>query len=117
MPLGEKRHHAAEVADVAPHVAAVGLEIEDGVGHELAGAVKGDVPSPPALVERDAQPGARRRVGEHVRALGAAPERDDRLVLEEEQRVADLAGGCAPGRVCLAARGLRRTRRVRARTR
>ncbi len=82
-------HHARQIAHVAPHVAAVGVEIEDRIGHELPGAVKGDVASPARLVQIDAEllePAARQ---EHVLLVGAAPEGHDRLVLEEEQRVAD----------------------------
>ena len=108
----EERHHAPEVAHVAPHVAAIGLEIEDGVGHELAGAVVGDVAAPPGLVEGDAEPPARGLVGEDVRRLGAAPERDDRVVLEEEERVADRPPGRAPRRAAPGARARRRSGRA-----
>ena len=39
----ERDHHAPEIAHVAANVAAIGLQIEDGVGHELSGRVVGDV--------------------------------------------------------------------------
>ena len=51
----ERDHDAREVANVAAHVAAVGLQVEDGVRHELPGTVVGDVPSPPRLVDVDAE--------------------------------------------------------------
>ena len=82
--FGERDHHLAEIAHVATHVAAIGLEIEDRVRHELPGPVVGDVPSPARFDHVHAGT-------EHVLFLRAAPERDDGIVLEQEQRVADLA--------------------------
>ena len=89
--LRQRDHHAAEVPHVLADVAAVGLQVQDWVGHELAGGVVRDVAAAAGLEVVDPQPGARLFRREDVLRMGAAAERDDRIVLEEEERVADLA--------------------------
>jgi hypothetical protein len=91
----EPDHHLREVAHVPAHVAAIRAEVDDGVGHELAGAVVGHVAAAARLGVVDAEPRARRLVDEHVRLFGAAAHRDHRVVLEEEHGVAD--GALEPG--------------------
>ena len=54
--------HLLEIADVAMHVAAIGLQVDDRVADDLAGAVVGDVAAAPGLVDLDrrARPAPRR---------------------------------------------------------
>ena len=82
-------HHATEIAHVAAHVAPIGLEVQDGVRDELPWAVEGHVAPAPGLVELDAEARARSLVQEDVLAFGAAPQRDHRRVLQEQDRVGD----------------------------
>ena len=82
-------HHFFDVPHVAVHVAPVGPQIDDGVPHDLPGPVIGHVPPAAGLVDVDAesrQPlGSREDVGAPAVALDA--ERDDRGMLQEQQRV------------------------------
>jgi hypothetical protein len=84
-------HHARQIADVAPHVAPLGAKIEDRVRHELTRTVIGDVAAAPRFLEVDAEGFEARAGGEHVLRLRRAAEGDDRLVLEQEERVAHVA--------------------------
>ncbi len=62
-------------------------EVHHRVGHDLAGPVVGDVPSPVGLVDLEALEGKPLRRGHHVRAIGSPAQRQDRRVLEEEEPV------------------------------
>ncbi len=87
----QRDHHAREVAHVAPHVAAIGAQVENGVRHELPRRVVGRVAAPRRLVERHAQRREAFARGEHVGDVGGAAEGDRGRVLEKQERVADAA--------------------------
>ena len=80
-----------EIAHVAVHVTAVGLEIEDRISHDLAGTVVGDVAAPAGFVDVD--PPLRQLVGARQNmtapAVAADAEREHGRVLEKEQHVVD----------------------------
>ena len=57
----DANQHLLEIAHVAMHVAAIGLQVEDRIADDLAGAVVGDVAAAPGLVDLDAA--RRQRVG------------------------------------------------------
>jgi len=88
----ERAHDRAEIGDVAADVAAIGLEVDDRVRHELTRPVIRDVAAAPGFEERDALRRALLGADDDVLALRAAAEGDDGVVLEEEQRIADLSG-------------------------
>ncbi len=88
---GDEDHRLGERAHVAPHVAAIGPQIEDGVADELPGAVVGHVAAAPGLHPGDAARRQRLRVEEHVGRIRGAAQGDHRLVLDEEDHVADGA--------------------------
>ncbi len=81
-----------DVADVAVQVAAIGLQVEDGVADELAGAVVGDVAAATGLEQLDRIRGALSFVEQHVRRVTRRAERDDVRVLKQQERVIDVAG-------------------------
>ena len=111
---GEGDHHAGEVAHVATDVAAIGVEVEDGVRHELPGPVIRDVAAAAGLVHVDP---AARELGprdEDVLLLRSAPQRDDRLVLQQEERVAHLAADSRLHHALLQGVGVARSARARA---
>src|SRR5436190_14827872 len=85
--------HFLEVAHVAVHVAAFGLEVEDRIADELTRAVIRHVAAAAGLEQADALRGERLGRLEHVRQIVARldAERDDVGVLEEQQRVGDLS--------------------------
>ena len=85
-------HHFLEVAHVAVHVAPVGGEIEDRVADHLAGAVVGDVAAAAGLEHLEAALAQRLGGEEHVLRARVAPEREDRVVLEQQQLVRDAPG-------------------------
>ena len=61
------------------------VEVEDGVGDELAGAVVGDVPAAVGLVDLDAGCGERAGGGDQVLGgVGSRGDGDDGGVLDEE---------------------------------
>ena len=84
-------HRLFEQLHVAADVTAVGVEVDDRVADELAGAVVGDVAAAAGLVDFEAARAEELGRHEHVIDLGGATQREDRLVLEQEQRVRDLA--------------------------
>src|SRR3982751_1447311 len=65
---GGPNQHFLEVAYVAMHVAAVRLEVEDGIPDDLAGPMVGDVAAAAGLVDFDAAPSQRLVGGETVRS-------------------------------------------------
>ena len=64
-------------------------QVEDGVPHQLAGAVVGDVSAAIDLVEGDAARGEQRIGGQHVAAVRVAAEGEHGGMLEQEQDVLD----------------------------
>ncbi len=85
-------HHLFEVAHVAVDVASVGAEVEDGVAHDLPGAVVGDVAAAAGLEHVEAAGAQGLRGEEQVLGPGVASQGEDRLVLEEQQGVGYVAG-------------------------
>lgn len=86
---------AADEVDRAQRFAfAVGsgeaTEIEDRVADDLAGAVEGDVAAAIAFEKLDAALGKEFGRGDDVRGFGVTAKRDDRLVLKQEENVADF---------------------------
>ena len=75
-------------------VLAIRLEVDDRVADELPGTVEGDVAAAAGLVHLDALRRERAGVGADVGGRAARPdaERDDGRMLDEQQRVVDLAG-------------------------
>src|SRR5690606_31732850 len=88
--LHELVHDAREVVHVAAHVLTMRRKIEDGVGHELSGGMQRDVAAAAAADHLDAQRAQLRLGREDVLWFTATSQRDHRLVLQQEQRVADL---------------------------
>jgi hypothetical protein len=101
---GGEEHDVFEETDVVGGGEVAGAEVEDGVGDELAGAVKGDVAAAVALDDLGAALGKGVGVDEEVFGPGAAAECVDGRVLEDGERlgraVKDGGGGVllpAPG--------------------
>ena len=85
-------HHLLEVAHVAVHVAAVGRQLEDRIADHLAGAVVGDVAAAAGLEHLEAAARAARSSGKSTFSLArVAAEREDGIVLEQQQGVRDRA--------------------------
>jgi hypothetical protein len=80
-----------QVADVAVDVLAVGLQVQDRVAHQLAGAVVGHIAAPAALVQLHAHEPALRLIEEDMARVRPAAHGDDVGVLQEEELVGDLA--------------------------
>ncbi len=76
----------------APTLGSKLRKIEDGIGDQLAGAVKGHVAAAVDLEQLHAALGQKLRRRQHVIELGIAAQRDDRRVLQQQQRVFDAAG-------------------------
>ena len=94
-PLGGARvaHRGFERPDERPeHEPAVG-EPDDRVRDELAGPVVRHLPAPLDADDLDAEAAERPSVGADVGGVGVTAEREDRVVLEEDELVADEAGG------------------------
>ena len=95
-PVGRAQpdHHRFEIAHVAMDVLPVRLEIEDGIGDQLSGAVIGDVAAAAGLDHVDAARGQHFRCRDDVRARFSQlhAERDDMGVFEQQQRVGDALG-------------------------
>src|SRR5580658_4093091 len=86
-------HRVFEGADVSADGQGVIVEADDGVDHDLAGAVKGDVAAAVAMDEIDAETLEVFGLGQKVlEALLAAADGDDGRVLEEEE-LFGIAGG------------------------
>ena len=77
------------VRSAGPHTSKTS-QIEDGVAHDLAGAVEGDVAAPVGFEEFDAALGQEFGARDHVCGFGVASEGDDRRVFEQEKHVADF---------------------------
>ena len=67
-------------------------QIEDRIGDELAGTMEGDVAAAIDFVQLDTALRQELRRGQHVVQTGIASERDDRRMLQQQQRVLDAAG-------------------------
>ena len=65
-------------------------QIEDRIADDLAGAMESDVAAAVAFEEFDAALGEEFGRRDYIGGFGVAAERDDRLVFEQEQDVADL---------------------------
>jgi hypothetical protein len=91
---GGADQHLLEIADVAVDVLAIRLEIDDRVADQLPRTVEGHVAAAAGLVDLDALRRERAGVGADVGGRAARPdaERDDGGMLDEQQRVVDLAG-------------------------
>ncbi len=86
-----------EGADVFVDAESGGVEIDDGVGDELAGAVVGDIAASVGLVEGDALGFEEGFRGEDVgRCVGSSGDGDDGVVLDH-QDAAELGAGCGAG--------------------
>ena len=74
---------------VGSHIALPFAQVEDGIAHDLSGAVIGDVAAAIGRVEGDA--GARQNVvaGQQVFQMPVAPQRDDMRVLQQEELIRD----------------------------
>jgi hypothetical protein len=70
----------------------LGAEIDDRVADELTGSVVRDLPSAIGVDDVDTSRAQRVRVPQHVVVCSAATDRVDVRMLEEQQRVVDLAG-------------------------
>ena len=64
-------------------------QVENGVADQLARAVEGDVTAAVCFIDGDAALGEGFVRGDDVFAMRVAAQREQRLVLEQEQRVAD----------------------------
>ncbi len=84
--LDRLRQRLLEVPDVALHVAAVSLQVEDRVADELPGRV---IRGLAAAIRLDDVDGSALREMQLGRLVGAPPERDHRRVLEHDDRVRD----------------------------
>jgi len=73
-------------------VAAIGGEVEDRIADDLAGPVIGDVAAASGLDDVESPRPERLRRQEEVLHSRVAPEREDRIVLEEKEGVGDAAG-------------------------
>ena len=82
-----------EVANVPVNVAAIGLEVDNGVADELTGAVIGDVAATSCFVDVDASSCQLIGRREDVAAPAVPPhaERQDVRMFEEEQQIVHLA--------------------------
>jgi hypothetical protein len=85
-------HHLLEVADVTVHVAPSWRKLEDRVADHLPGAVVGDVAAAASLEHLEAARAQRLGWEQDVLAARVAAEREDGVVLEQQQLV-----GHAPG--------------------
>ena len=98
VPVGAGADHGLlERGDELPDVGLRG-EVHDRIGHDLAGPVVGDVPSPVGLVDLEATAREPLRRGNHVPAVGAPAQGQDGRVLEEEEPVGVRVAGPDPVR-------------------
>ena len=77
------------VRSAGPHTSKTS-QIEDGVAHDLAGAVEGDVAAAVAFEEFDAALGEEFRARNYICGFGIAAQGDDRLMLQQKKNIADL---------------------------
>jgi len=90
----DANHHFFDVANVAVHVAAIRLEVENRIADHLAGAVISDVATAAGLVNGDPEFVQTCGGGKDVRASAVTfdSEGDDRGMLQQHQHVADRPG-------------------------
>jgi hypothetical protein len=81
-----------EEADVINGADGAGMEIENGVGHKLAGAVEGNIATSIGGDHLDATSGEFGDGGDDVGAIGGGAEGKDGAVLDEGERFACLEG-------------------------
>src|SRR5262245_18445237 len=79
--------HLLNVTDVAAYVLMTGRQFDDRVADQLAWAMVSHVAAATGFKKLDAQSRARRVVGQDVRAVGRAPQRDDVRVFEQQQLI------------------------------
>lgn len=84
-------HRLSQIGNVASHVAAIGLEIEDGVANELPWCVQGDVTAAFDFDEVYAQRLECLSRSKQVARFGAAPERNDGLMFDEQNGIRNLS--------------------------
>jgi hypothetical protein len=89
---GGADHGLFESADIPVNVAADGIEIEDGVANDLAGAVIGDVATAVGFAELDIFLAEDIFGGEKILLAGVAAEGENVGMLAEEEDVVDGAG-------------------------
>jgi len=89
---GGPDHGLFEGADVPVNVAADGIEIENGVADDLAGAVIGDVAATVGFAELDILLAQDIFGGEEIFLVGVSAERQNVRVFAEEEDVVDDAG-------------------------
>ena len=87
----DANHQLLEIPHVRVHVAPIRLEVDDGIAHELPGAVVGHIAAAPRFVHVDAagRQHLRRRDDVRAGAVRFYAERDDVRVLEQDQDVRD----------------------------
>ena len=90
-----------------PHAAAAcvaqSAQVEDGIAHQLAGAVIGHVAAAADLVNGDAAAGQQLVRGKNVRAVRVTAQRNHRRMFEQKQHVPDAALGDERGHLRLEA--------------
>src|SRR5579883_1844779 len=89
---GGANHGFFEGANVPVDIAAVAIEIEDGIADDLAWAVIGDIAAAIGFAEFDAFLTKDVLGSEKMFLVGAAAEGDDMRVFTEEENVVDEAG-------------------------
>ena len=109
--LGDRTdQHLFDVAHVAVHVTAIRLEVDDRVADQLARPVIGHVAAAPCLMDFDGVCCALRFVCEDVRRVGAASEREDVRVFEQQQLLVAFAAAQALDGLLLQAQAVGVTR-------
>ena len=86
--LGKRSdHHRLEVSEITRHVATVGLEVQDGISHELTRAMVRHVSAPSHLEELEAQSIPAIRVDEDVVRIRAGPQGEDVWMFQKQQLI------------------------------
>ena len=101
MPRASPDHHLFQLLEIPLHVAPQLVEVKDRIPHDLPGAVERHVAAAVGLEDLDPELRQTLAVDENVLGARYFPERHDRLVLEEEQRVGDFAGDASRDEVSL----------------
>jgi hypothetical protein len=91
---GRSKNRFFEISDVTVHIAAIGLEVEDGIADELSWTVIGHATAAPGLVDRNAQSGQPLVGDQHVIPATTTPDpqRHDWGVFEQQQLIGNAAG-------------------------
>jgi len=89
---GGPDHYLFDVPHVLMDVASIGLEIDDGVTHELARAVVGHIAATPRLVNFNTLLLQKVGAGDDMRPVvaGLDPQRNHRRVFEKQQLVGNI---------------------------